>query len=493
MGPDAMMRNAAGLSPHYPGEGHRMIFTPRTAGLWLLLCALCAPAAQADEAFTPPAVNGYRGIWYYNQPTKDEYVYKYSGGLGTYCAYHIPMAVYAPEVNKTFFVYGGDTGSGSLAEMVSYFDHSTGQVPQPRNLIDKKTDDAHDNPVLSIDDAGHLWVYASSHGTGRPSYIFKSTQPYSIEAFSMVLKTNFSYPQPWHIPGKGFLFLHTYYKAGRGLYWQRSADGIAWSERRPLAHMEEGHYQISWPRGEVVGTAFNMHPKGKGLNHRTNLYYMETADLGETWRTVDGTAVETPVTSRDSITLVKDYDSEGLKVYIQALNYDAQGRPIILYLLAKGWEPGPENGPRVWMAAHWTGAAWVFHEVTRSGSNYDTGSIIVEGNTWTIIGPTETGPQPYNPGGEMAIWTSTDAGATWTKTAQLTTQSVYNHTFARLPLRAHGGFQTFWADGHGRQPSPSRLYFWNAEEGRVYRLPYEMNGEYAAPELVAPQEGAKEE
>lgn len=25
-------------------------------------------------------LNGYRGIWYYNQPTGDRYVYKYSGG-----------------------------------------------------------------------------------------------------------------------------------------------------------------------------------------------------------------------------------------------------------------------------------------------------------------------------------------------------------------------------------------------------------------------------
>lgn len=29
--------------------------------------------------------SGYRGIWYSNQAQGDEYVYKYSGGLGTYC------------------------------------------------------------------------------------------------------------------------------------------------------------------------------------------------------------------------------------------------------------------------------------------------------------------------------------------------------------------------------------------------------------------------
>src|SRR5690554_2016171 len=50
--------------------------------------------------------DGYRGIWFrLNQHF--EYGPKYSGGLGTYTANHIPLAIYAEEVDKTFFVYGG--------------------------------------------------------------------------------------------------------------------------------------------------------------------------------------------------------------------------------------------------------------------------------------------------------------------------------------------------------------------------------------------------
>jgi len=64
--------------------------------------------------------SGYRGIWYANQPQEDEYVYKYSGGLGTYCAKHGPMAIYAAEVHKTFFCYGGtDEENSTLLHMVS--------------------------------------------------------------------------------------------------------------------------------------------------------------------------------------------------------------------------------------------------------------------------------------------------------------------------------------------------------------------------------------
>ena len=63
--------------------------------------------------------------------------------------------------------------------MVSYFDHATEQVPRPRVVLVKKTDDAHENPTLQIDDSGYLWVFCNSHGPANNSYIFRSVAPYS--------------------------------------------------------------------------------------------------------------------------------------------------------------------------------------------------------------------------------------------------------------------------------------------------------------------------
>jgi hypothetical protein len=436
------------------------------------------PPGYPEDPNAAVRADGYRGIWYANQATEDEYVYKYSGGLGTYCAKHIPMAVYAEEVNKTFFVYGGARDDGkSLLEMVSFYDHATGEVPRPVVLMDKETTDAHDNPVLSIDDAGHLWVFASAHGTARPAFIFRSDQPYSIEGFTQMHEFNYSYPQPWYVPGKGFLFLHTRYKGGRGLYWMTSSDGATWSEAKKLAHIDAGHYQVSWRRGDTVGTAFNHHPGGKGLNFRTNLYYMQTTDMGATWTNVQGEAIETPVTTAENVALVYDYASERRLVYMKDINFDAEGHPAILHVTSSGWEPGPENGPREWRVAKWTGAAWTLHTVTTSDNNYDTGSLYIESDgTWRIIGPTDAGPQPYNPGGELAIWVSNDAGETWRQQSTLTENSPRNHTYARRPVNAHPGFYTYWADGHGRQASESRLYFYDSERGAVVSLPPKMSG-----------------
>ena len=442
---------------------------------------VCAGAPQ-------PKDDGYRGIWYYNQPTKDEYKFKYSGGMATYPQQHVPLAIYSPQANKTFFCYGGTTaregkGKQELLHMVSYFDHATGKVPRPTILLNKHTDDAHDNPTISLDAAGYIWIFSSSHGTSRPSYLHRSKQPYSVEEFERVLETNFSYTQPWFIPDHGFLFLHTRYADGRNLYWMTSPDGRDWSEPHKLAKIEMGDYQISWRAGTRVATAFDYHPKPIGLNARANLYYLETSDFGRTWHNGEGKPVATPITNVPNAALVYDSRKDGLLVYLKDLNFDAQDHPVVLFLTSKGFEPGPANGPREWKTARWTGKEWVIRPFTTSGNNYDHGSLYIEPDRkWRIIAPTDLGPQPYNPGGEMVMWTSLDQGATWKRVKQLTHDSPRNHTYARRPLNAHPDFYALWADGNARQPSESYLYFTNQRGDHVWRLPPSMTEDFAAPE-----------
>jgi hypothetical protein len=455
-------------------------------------------AAASKVAFAAPKVlinekdDGYRGIWYMNQPSKDEYVYKYSGGMAVYCSNHNPHSWYAKEVNKTFFTYGGSLKEDSthLMHMVSYYDHATGMVPRPTILLDKHTDDAHDNPVLNLDDKGYIWIFSSSHGTGRPSYISKSTKPYYIDSFELVWTGNFSYPQPWFVPGQGFILMHTYYAPGRSICMMTSPDGVNWSERRRLSYIDEGHYQISRPLpGGKIGTFFNHHPKGKGLNWRTNVYYMESDDFGKTWKAADGTVLNLPLTEINNPALVHDYASEGLNMYTQDLAADTQGRPVLMYITSKGYESGPKNGPRTWTIAHWTGSKWdISGGDIVSGNNYDLGPLYVESeNLWRIIGPTQLGPQPYNPGGEIAMWTSADQGHHWTMVRQMTKGSEYNHAYARRPVNANPDFYAIWADGHGRKPSDSRIYFCN-QKGDVFRLPTTMPADFAKPELIKPAE-----
>lgn len=479
---------------------------------WFSLHLLVPVKSAAQESKANPARprtpyepntrwNGYQGIWYMNQPLDNEYKYKYSGGLGTYCAKHNPFAIYRPEVDKTFFCYGGtDADNSTLLHMVSYYDHATGKVHKPTLVMDKQTTDAHDNPVMSIDEQGYIYIFSTSHGTSRPSYIHKSKRPYNIKAFETLEATkleegqrtpmdNFSYMQSWYVPGHGFVnfFTRYHYPAERTICFMSSPDGESWSEWIRIAAIKKGHYQISAVGSGVAGSAFNFHPDSaekRGLNWRTNLYYVETRDLGKTWQTAGGTPLELPLTEIENPALVHDYYHKDLNVYMKDITYDRENHPVILYVTSKGYEAGPGNAPRTWHTARWNGEKWIIRDITTSDNNYDMGSLYIEDDgTWRLIAPTETGPQPYNPGGEIAMWESRDQGRSWSKTRQITQNSPYNHSYARRPLNAHPGFYAFWADGHGRQPSDSRLYF-SDKAGNVYRLPQHMKKRKAKPEKL---------
>jgi hypothetical protein len=368
-------------------------------------------------------------------------------------------------------------------------------VPRPTILLDKKTGDAHDNPVISVDGEGYVWIFSTSHGTSRPSYIHRSGRPYDISEFALVPATkledgnevpmtNFSYMQAWNVRDKGFICFFTRYNypAARTICSMTSPDGVKWSKWTRLAAIQEGHYQISAVNTDKAGTAFNFHPLDKGLNWRTNLYYIETLDFGRIWRSADGRDLMLPLAEVDNPALVHDYQAEGLNVYLKDIRFDKNGRPVVLFLTSRGYEAGPRNDPRTWTTARWTGNQWRIWPICVSDNNYDMGSLYIEDDgTWRIIGPTQTGPQPYNPGGEMAMWVSKDMGESWMMVKQLTKASPYNHTYARRPVNADPDFYAIWADGHGREPSQSSLYFCD-REWTVRVLPREMNEDFVSPE-----------
>lgn len=459
-----------------------------------------------QEVFCTKA-DGYRGIWWGQTPTQDEYAFKYSGGLATYPVQHHPFAVYCGEVKKTFFVWGGTTpgshrrtgdrdtrwdfGPGELLQMVSVYDHRTGQVPRPTVIFDKWTADPHDNPVIAVDEAGFIWVFSPSHGLWTtPSFIHRSTVPYSIERFETVSETLFAYPQVRWVAGNGLVFFHTRYGTpevgeGRGICFSLCPRGGSPDEYQVIANLQRGHYQCSAVAEDRIATAFDLHPWEGGLEARTNLYYLESPDFGVTWRTADGRDVRLPVNRADHECLVRDFQAEGLLVYIKDLVFDHAGRPVIHYVTSRGWRPGPESGPHQWWIAHWTGSEWKFHFILASDNNYDMGSLYLESETcWRILGTSGAGPQAFNPGGEVESWISADEGHSWTKEHACTANSPFNHNHVRRPVEAHPEFSAFWADGHARHPSESRLYFADGTGRVVRRLPVEMSGDFATPERV---------
>lgn len=483
----------------------------------ILLAAPCLPAVngqQADKADSNVRrIDGYKGIWFtlgqfYGKGSGDNdyskasrtpvfpYGDKYSGGLGTYTAKHTPLAIYCPEVEKTFFVYGGTTGPDDryLLCMVSFYDHKHNRVPRPVVVHDKQgVNDPHDNPSLAIDSDGYLWVFVSGRARARPGFKYRSLKPYSIDGFELISEEELTYPQPRHLGEQGFLHLFTKYTGVRELYWERSVDGREWTEDKKLAGIREpgdsrgGHYQTSAAIGKRVGTFFNRHPNGV-VDQRTDLYYAQTEDLGETWTNIRGQALDTPLTEVENPARVFDYASEGLNVYLKDMDFDAQGHPVLLYVTSPGHEPGPPNDPRHFRIVRWTGSQWSSAIICTTDHNYDMGSLYLNDDVWRVFVPSDSGPQPHHGGGEMVIWESRDEGASWSRSRQVTRQSKQNHNYARRPIHAKDPFSAFWADGDPTRLTQSELYFSDALGKQVWRLPYEMTEKWATPQRVTADE-----
>lgn len=429
------------------------------------------------------SVAGYKGIWFtLNQFSA--YGDKYSGGLGTYTAHHIPIAIYAPEVNKTFFVYGGTTNEKEkyLLCMIGSFDHVNNTVSRPVVVYDKGgVDDPHDNPSLLLDQQGYIWVFVSGRNTRRMGYKYRSSSPYDISSFEQITEEVMTYPQPWYINGQGYFHFFTKYTGVRELYFETSEDGKTWTDDRKLAGIKRpsdtksGHYQVSNRTGNKIVTFFNWHPNGN-VDKRTNVYYVQTLDFGKTFETIEGKKLKLPIEEITSPARIMDYETQHTNVYLCDVDFDKDGNPVCLYVTSKGHEPGPQNGPREWHILHWNGKEWLDRIVCQSDHNYDMGSLIMNDATWRIVAPTDSGPQTHGSGGEVVMWESVDNGLTWKLLKHMTANSERNHNYVRRVVNGKSPFLYFWADGDPNKLSPSYLYIGD-EDGEVWQLPYHMKKE----------------
>ena len=458
--------------------------------VFIAVCTISSAKGPRSLPHVNQTVDGYRGIWFTLGQMKT-YGDKYSGGLGTYTVKHIPLAVYAPEVNKTFFVYGGTPRDGELYLqcMVGCYDHNTGMLQKPRVVYDKGQDgvlDPHDNPTIQIDKDGYVWVFVSGRANKRNGVRFRSNEPYDITSFKYVNEDLMAYPQVIYDDEKGFFLFFTRYDGRRQLFYQTSKDGRKWTPYKQIASIKEegdknsGHYQVSNKYGNKLCTAFNRHPNGN-VDGRTNIYFIQSEDWGKTWTTIDGKPVTLPVTKLYNEAMVRDYQSMGRNCYIKDLNFDSEGNPVILYLTSDNHLPGPEGGIRKWHTIHWTGSEWVESQFTTSTHSYDSGSIWTDDpKQWTVIIPSDEGPQPIGSGGELVRWVSRNEGKSWKRAGTITSGSERNHGYVRRPQDAHEGFYAFWADGNPDTVSPSRLYF-STKDGQVFQMPYEMTEEWCKP------------
>ncbi len=426
-----------------------------------------------------PRMDGYKGIWY-SSGAKMSYGYKFSGGVSTFASRHRPIAIYSPEARKTFFVYGGTTNADEqhLLIMISYFDHKTHMVPRPVIVYDKMgVKEPYDNASLAIDDQGFLWVFISGYNRTRPGFIYKSTRPYSIDAFELVREIEMISPQPWRVNDKGFIMVYSKLSKGLDIWCASGSDGKSWPVDNKLVSMG-GNLQISDIHEGIIVTVFNYFPRGD-IDGQTNLYCLQSDDMGETWKTIDGKPVNIPLTDKNNEALIKNFEQDGKQVYLSDIDFDSDGNPVILAIISSSRVPGP--GSRDWFVISRKDGDWNFKKVCESSHNFDRGSIHIEGSEWKLIGPTEPGPQESGTGGEVALWVSRNGGTDWQKVTFVTKNSINNNSFVRHPVNAQKDFYALWTDGNADELSKSYLYFTNEKCDKVWMLPYDMKESMRKP------------
>jgi hypothetical protein len=436
--------------------------------------------------------DGYRGVWFTLGQTDGAYGDKYSGGLATYTMKHVPTAVHDAAVDRTFFTYGaaGDSPR-DLRVAVGAYDHETGHVARP-TLVDEKPEpdatygtatvgDPHDNASCVLGPDGRLWVFVAGRARRRGGRVYRAVEPHDTTAFELVAeRILFGYPQPWALDDCLLVLYTRYTEAGdRELYRTTLDTGGMWGQSTKIVGFG-GHYQVSEQMGDGVVTAFNWHPDGN-VDRRTNLYILATDDGGDTWQTMAGQTIQTPVAVRDNPALVVDYADRGRLVYLKDVAVDDDGNPAVLYLTSDGHPPGPDGAPRRLRVTRWTGTDWTTATVGTCTHNYDAGCLY-PGDPWRVVAPTDPGPQRWGTGGEVVVYRRGDDG--WKRERALTADSERNHTYVRRPRNAVSPFEALWADGNTRRESASRLYMASQDGTAAWQLPDQMDNRWESPRKV---------
>ncbi len=396
------------------------------------------------------------GIWHYSgckrrvSPTAKTV---YGGAHATYCAWTRPMAIYAPSEDKTFFAFGNADNSPTIC----CYDHKSRTLDHAVVVAANPDMDAHKNPHLLIDDDGYIYVFYRSHCS--PTHLEKSARPYDISQWvSMgVVAEASSYPQPWELK-KGEISV--FYRGG-GTHnatesCVRSRDGgKTWSKPEIIASSppKNGFYAVTiaetgeYPR--KVHMAWSV-TRGDWWQ-RYHVFYAYSDDGGYTWKKSDGSTHQLPITEPTSERIFKS-DVPDRGVWLKDIQLDSKGNPYILFVDANTLTYDCE-----WRVAVLRGGKWSIHEIAKCDHMYDAGSLVVlaDGDIRAYL-PT-TPSQPYQDGGDIDEWQSTDGAKTWTNTKHITSGSKYSHNYVKTVFNHQkGDFRVFWCYGDARVPPETR-------------------------------------
>ena len=192
---------------------------------------------------------------------------------------------------------------------------------------------------------------------------------------------------------------------------------------------------------------------------RYNVYYARSDDGGTTWKRSDGREYKLPI---DEPRAEKIFDSRTHGVWLKDIQLDSQGSPYLLFI-----DADVTTYRCTWKVAGPSADGWAISDVAQSDHMYDAGGLVIlSDDDFRIWGPTGVS-QPYEDGGEIEEFQSTDRGTAWVRTNRLTAGSRYSHNQVKTVFNHQkDDFRVIWSYGDSNYPPATRdVYLFFHGEG----------------------------
>ena len=405
---------------------------------------------------------------------------------------------YHATYDRTYFAWINHEG---MIE-IRYYDHDTASmsdVYEVDDLNDISSDcpvDDHNAPTVYVRDDGKIIVFYSTHRGGL--YYKKSVNAEDISFWegrhTIEGRTEEAcYPKPRKV-GKDLWLFYRYKYAGnqrQEAYRVSTSDGDGWSDRKRLIEFKSkgdkkqflGFIPRSVKKGLIeftptgvkkrliefspigpttyvfIATSGNeihlawsiMSNYGRNQKIR-NIYYMYSRDGGINWNKRNGTPVNLPCSETEADLV---FDSKEDQCYMWDLVLDADNNPFIVFACKED----PDHEFR--FARYDNG--WLTHRITDSSQLYDashfySGGAVIDPNNVYQVYLSKKHVQL-----EIERWESSDEGQSWSKGANITSDSVKDNFRPQVVKDYHRDFILLWVYGDYTGLINKQWTGWNTE------------------------------
>jgi len=350
----------------------------------------------------------------------------------------------------------GATYFGSISEVgnvrISKYVHATGQKTHFTLAAALEVDD-HDNPAVYFLPDGKIVCNYAKHSTDSTQRYRVSTNAEDISAWgseqTFSASGTTSYSNPVHVADDTSNPHWLFYRVigtGSQIAMRKTANHSSWASEA-LVFDGTGTFR---PYVKLIGNGTDridflitdMHP----ANGQCSVYhfYMLWQSGAAHWYKSDGTEITASLPFGPSdVTLVSDGSS--IRRWNWDIAYDGAGNPM-----GVGTRYPGNNGSDIrYMFWRWNGSSWDETEVTSAGTSlyaaevYYTGGICFDAADPFKLYVSKEVSGIY----ELQVWASSDNGASWSKSEDITTGSAVDQARPFSPRGHNGEVPVLWWTG----------------------------------------------